>query len=93
MYTPGETADLLIAQPFQNDVYALVTYERGHIYKQDVVLLTGNSTIYKLPITSDMAPMAYVSVVVVSGTGTPRLPISRSAWRASTWIPASKPWM
>ncbi len=48
-------------------MYALVTYERGHIYKQDVVLLTGNSTIYKLPITSDMAPIAYVSVVVVSG--------------------------
>ena len=48
-------------------MYALVTYERGHIYKQEVVLLKGNSTIYKLPITSDMAPMAYVSVVVVSG--------------------------
>ncbi|HEY9153036.1 MAG TPA: Ig-like domain-containing protein, partial [Anaerolineales bacterium] len=67
IYSPGDTAELLIAQPFQGNVYALVTYERGHIYKQDVVLLTGNSTIYKLPITSDMAPMAYVSVVVVKG--------------------------
>jgi len=73
-YTPGDTAEILIAQPFEQDVYALVTYERGHIYKQEVVLLKGNSTIYKLPITSDMAPMAYVSVVVVSGaenTGNP----------------------
>jgi uncharacterized protein YfaS (alpha-2-macroglobulin family) len=67
MYSPGDIAELLIAQPFQGNVYALVTYERGHIYKQDVVLLTGNSTVYKLPITSDMAPMAYISVVVVKG--------------------------
>ncbi len=74
MYTPGDTAELLIAQPFEGSVYALVTYERGHIYKQDVVLLTGNSTIYKLPITSDMAPMAYVSVVVVSGANNTKTP-------------------
>jgi len=68
-YEPGDTAELLIAQPFPEDVYALVTYERGHIYKQEVVLLHGNSTVYKLPITGDMAPMAYISVVVVSGAG------------------------
>jgi len=67
VYSPGETAELLIAQPFEGSVYALVTYERGHIYKQEVILLTGNSTIYKLPIRSDMAPLSYVSVVVVSG--------------------------
>jgi hypothetical protein len=66
-YSPGDTAEILIAQPFEQDVYALVTYERGHIYKQEVVLLKGNSTVYKLPITSEMAPMAYVSAVVVSG--------------------------
>jgi hypothetical protein len=66
-YSPGDTAEILIAQPFEQDVYALVTYERGHIYKQEVVLLKGNSTVYELPITSEMAPMAYVSVVVVSG--------------------------
>ncbi|MGC1376657.1 MAG: Ig-like domain-containing protein [Anaerolineales bacterium] len=66
-YAPGDTANIMIAQPFQNDVYALVTFERGHIYQKEVVLLKGNSTIYKLPITKDMAPAAYVSVVVVSG--------------------------
>jgi hypothetical protein len=74
LYAPGDTAELLIAQPFEGNVYALVTYERGHIYKQDVVLLTGNSTVYKLPITSDMAPMAYVSVVVVSGANNTKTP-------------------
>jgi uncharacterized protein YfaS (alpha-2-macroglobulin family) len=74
MYSPGDTAEILIAQPFEGQVHALVTYERGHIYKREVVLLEGNSTVYKLPVTEDMAPMAYVSVVVVSGadnTGTP----------------------
>jgi uncharacterized protein YfaS (alpha-2-macroglobulin family) len=74
MYKPGDTAEILIAQPFKDKVYALITYERGHIYKQEVVLLEGNSTIYKLPISDEMAPIAYVSVTVISGakqTGTP----------------------
>ncbi len=67
IYSPGDTAEILIAQPFAHDVYALVTYERGHVYKQDVVLLKGNSTTYKLPVTEDMAPISYISVVVISG--------------------------
>ncbi|MCA9017394.1 MAG: hypothetical protein KDA77_18875, partial [Planctomycetaceae bacterium] len=74
IYSPGDTARLLIAQPFEGEVYALVTYERGHIYKSDVLALDGNSTIYELPITDEFAPIAYVSVVVISGaevTGTP----------------------
>jgi uncharacterized protein YfaS (alpha-2-macroglobulin family) len=74
MYEPGDTAEILIAQPFQEKVYALVTYERGHIYKQEVVQLEGNSTIYNLPISDEMAPIAYVSVTVISGaeqTGAP----------------------
>ncbi len=74
MYEPGDTAEILIAQPFEDKVYALITYERGHIYKQEVALLEGNSTIYKLPITDEMAPIAYVTVTVISGaenTGVP----------------------
>ncbi len=66
-YSPGDTAEILIAQPFENDVYALVSYERGHVYKQEVVLLKGNSTTYQLPITEDMAPLSYVTVTVISG--------------------------
>ncbi|MCE9645317.1 MAG: Ig-like domain-containing protein [Chloroflexi bacterium] len=67
MYSPGDTAEILIAQPFAHKVYALVTYERGHIYKQEVILLDGSSTIYKLPITDELAPVAYVSVTVING--------------------------
>ncbi len=86
-YSPGDTAEILIAQPFETDVYALVTYERGHIYKQEVVLLKGNSTIYKIPIRGDMAPMAYVSVVVISGAeagGKPNFKIGMTELKIDT---------
>lgn len=74
LYAPGDTAEILIAQPFQGEVYALVTYERGHIYKRDVVLLKGNSTVYKIPISADMAPNMYVSVTVISGGNNTKTP-------------------
>ena len=66
-YEPGDTARIMIAQPFQGEVYALVTLERGHIYEKKVIKLNSNSTIYELPITADMAPIMYVSVTVVKG--------------------------
>ncbi|MBN2118001.1 MAG: Ig-like domain-containing protein [Anaerolineales bacterium] len=86
-YSPGDTAEILIAQPFEHDVYALVTYERGHVYKQSVILLQGNSTVYKLPITEDMAPISYVSVVVISGagqSGTPDFKIGMASLNVDT---------
>ncbi len=66
-YSPGDTAEILIASPFQGDAYALVTVERGRIRYSDVVRLTSNSTIYKLPIESSMSPNVYVSVLIVKG--------------------------
>ncbi|MBI3174596.1 MAG: Ig-like domain-containing protein [Chloroflexi bacterium] len=66
-YAPGDTAKILIASPFEQEVYALVSYERGHVYEREVVLLKGNSTIYELPITKDMAPGVYLSVTVIRG--------------------------
>jgi uncharacterized protein YfaS (alpha-2-macroglobulin family) len=66
-YNPGDTADLLIASPFQGNSYALVTIERGHVRQATVVQLTGNSNLYHLKVTPDMAPNVYVSVIVVKG--------------------------
>ena len=86
-YSPGDTAEILIAQPFEQDVYALVSYERGHVYKQNVLLLKGNSTVYKLPITEDMAPISYVSVVVISGAeqgGTPDFKVGMASFEVDT---------
>ena len=68
-YKPGDVAKILIAQPFEGENYALITTERGHIYEKQVVKLTSNSTIYELPITSGMAPVMYVSVMIVKGAG------------------------
>ena len=64
-YNPGDTAKILIAQPFEGENVALITVERGHIYEKKVVTLENNSTVYELPITSDMAPVMYFSVMVV----------------------------
>ncbi len=66
-YEPGDTAELLIASPFQGDATALITIERGHITQYDVIRLTENSTIYQLPITGEMAPNIFVSVMVMKG--------------------------
>jgi len=66
-YNPGDTARILIAQPFQGVVYALLTLERGHIYEKKVIKLDSNSTVYDLPITADMAPIMYLTVTVVKG--------------------------
>ncbi len=67
-YKPGDTAEILIASPFQgSDVQALVSIERGSLLTHEVITLTSNSTVYKLPITGDLAPNVYVSVVIVKG--------------------------
>ena len=67
IYTPGDTAEILIAQPFEGENYALITYERGHIYHSEVILLDNNSTIYKMLITAEMTPITYLSVTVING--------------------------
>jgi uncharacterized protein YfaS (alpha-2-macroglobulin family) len=66
-YRPGDNAEIIIASPFQGESYALVTVERGHVLFNDVIKLTTNSEVYNLPISSEMAPNAYISVVVVKG--------------------------
>ncbi len=66
-YKPGDTATILIPSPFQGEAKALVTVERGGFYKTEVLNLTSNSTIYKLPITPDYAPDVYVSVIIIKG--------------------------
>ncbi len=66
-YLPGDTAEILIASPFQGETYALVTVERGHVMRKDVIKISNNSAVYRLPITADMAPNVYISVIVIKG--------------------------
>ncbi|MBM4429191.1 MAG: hypothetical protein FJ026_02440, partial [Chloroflexi bacterium] len=67
-YQPGETARILIPSPFQGQVKALLTVERGHIYSHRVLTLTSNSQQVEVPILAEYAPNAYVSVVLVKGS-------------------------
>lgn len=66
-YKPGDVAEILIPSPFQGDVKALITVERGRFFKQEILTLKSNSDIYRLPITADYAPTVYVSVVLIKG--------------------------
>ncbi|HZY42116.1 MAG TPA: alpha-2-macroglobulin family protein, partial [Anaerolineae bacterium] len=66
-YVPGETARILIPSPFQGEHWALVSIERGGILRRELVKITSNSQIYELPITNDLAPNVYVSIVLVKG--------------------------
>ncbi len=66
-YAPGDTAEILIASPFQGSTYALLTVERGKMHDKKVVVLENNSTVYRLPITPDMAPNVFVSLIIVKG--------------------------
>lgn len=66
-YAVGDTAEILIASPWQGTAYALVTVERGDILTREVVRLDTNSTVYRLPITPDFAPNVFVSVMLVKG--------------------------
>jgi hypothetical protein len=66
-YKVGDTAEILIASPFQGEVTALVTLERGDILRHEVIILKSNSEVYRLPITPDFAPNVFVSVLIVKG--------------------------
>lgn len=71
-YTPGETAEILIPSPFEGEHRALVTVERGRILEHQVINMTGNSQVFRLPITEAYAPNIYVSVVLVQGREGPQ---------------------
>ena len=66
-YAPGDVAKILIPSPYQGQVRALVTVERGRILDQQVITLKTNSEVIDVPITPAMAPNAFVSIVIVKG--------------------------
>ena len=66
-YQVGDTATILIPHPYQGPVQALVTVERGHIYDYWVQTLETNSQQLRIPITEDLIPNVFVSVVIVKG--------------------------
>lgn len=66
-YEIGETAEILIASPFQSTTEALITVERGDVLKIERVTMDTNSYVYSLPIEPEYAPNIYVSVLLIKG--------------------------
>ncbi len=65
-YTVGDTAKLLFKSPFQGEgVQALVTVERENILTRKVIPVRSNAQSIEIPITENLIPNAYVSVVVI----------------------------
>jgi uncharacterized protein YfaS (alpha-2-macroglobulin family) len=66
VYKPGETARLLVKSPYEK-AKALVTLEREFILRSEVVEIAGSSAEIGIPITADMIPNAFVSVLLIQG--------------------------
>ncbi len=66
-YKVGDTAEILAPSPYQGKVKALLTIERGRVLSHRVIELAGNSEVLELPITAEMAPNAFVSLIIMKG--------------------------
>ncbi len=60
----GETAKMIVQSPFDT-ARALVTVERSGVIERRVFDVTGSAPLIELPVTADMVPNAYVSVVLI----------------------------
>lgn len=67
-YKPGETAKIMVKSPYQN-VWALVTQERGGVLKKSVQKIGSNSDTIEVELTEESIPNIFVSVVIVKGSG------------------------
>lgn len=65
-YEPGETAKILVKTP-KPGMTALVTVEREGVWSQRLVPLATTADAISVPITEEMMPNAYVSVVIAEG--------------------------
>ena len=77
-YVPGETAKIIVQSPFP-EARAIVTVEKSGVIAKQVLALTGSAPVVQVPITEDMQPNAYVSVMLLGNkkSGTATLPESR----------------
>src|SRR5699024_5509115 len=65
-YEPGDTAHVLIQNPYGEQVKALLTVERYGILWHKVVQLEGSAPVVDIPIEEDFFPGAYLSVAIFS---------------------------
>ena len=65
-YKPGDTARILVKSPYEK-AKALVTVERETILTSRVVEIQGSASEIAIPVTADLIPNAFVSVILVQG--------------------------
>jgi len=65
-YRVGDTAQVLIASPFQGAAQALVSIERGDVLSTELVTLESNSHIYEFEILPEHAPNIFVSIFLIN---------------------------
>ena len=88
-YAVWESAKLLIKSPYQGTwVKALVTVERENIFTKKVIDIKSNAQSIEIPITEDLIPNAYVSVIILK----PRIWETFNDNGLDTWAPAFKIW-
>ncbi|MFO0746409.1 MAG: MG2 domain-containing protein [Myxococcota bacterium] len=79
-YAPGDTARVIVQSPFATS-HALVTVEKAGVVWKKVMTLTGTAPIIEIPVTPDMQPNAYVSVILLGektiGSAKIKVPESR----------------
>lgn len=65
-YQVGDTARILVKSPFK-EADALVTVERAGIFSHERIHLSGMTPTISVPITEEMRPNAFVSVMILRG--------------------------
>lgn len=70
-YEVGQTARILVKSPFAS-ADALVTVERAGVFSQRRVTLSGAMPTLDVPITEDLRPNAFVSVLLLRGRTRPQ---------------------
>ena len=86
-YSVGDTAKLLVKSPYQGKgVKAMITVEQENVMRKKIIDITSNAQSFAIPITEEMIPNAYVSVVVMK----PRQGETFNDHGLDTGIPAFK---
>ncbi|MBM3293086.1 MAG: hypothetical protein FJY82_01030, partial [Candidatus Aminicenantes bacterium] len=65
-YAPGDKARILVKSPYER-AKALVTVEREFILESRVLEIQGSTQEIEIPVTSDLIPNAFVSVLLLQG--------------------------
>ncbi len=66
-YKVGDVAEIMVPSPFQGEVQALLTIERGDVLEHRLITLHTNSDIVQIPIKESYVPNVFVSIALVKG--------------------------